>query len=116
MATPFHERSPCHTASYPSFRRALTGKAPCSALSSWRLTTSGCALASHAKRLSSRLLMLLMLKVATLTGCLTSSQHFMRLPHLGIRKQKSKKQNEEKGTNRPLLKTGEHSIGDGKKS
>jgi len=39
-------------------------------LSSWRLTTSGSALANQAKRLSSRLLMLLMLKVATLTSLL----------------------------------------------
>src|SRR5438309_12121760 len=67
MATPFQERSPCQTASYPIARRAFTGKAPCSALSSWRLTTSGSALANQAKRLSSRLLMLLMLKVAILT-------------------------------------------------
>ena len=43
---------------------AFTGKASCSALSSWRLTTSGSALANQAKTLSSRLLMLLMLKVA----------------------------------------------------
>src|SRR2546429_8663770 len=71
MATPFHERSPCQTASYPRVRRAFTGKAPCSALSSWRLTTSGSALANQAKRLSSRLLMLLMLKVATLTKSLS---------------------------------------------
>ncbi len=70
MATPFQERSPCQTASYPRVRRAFTGKAPCSALSSWRLTTSGSALANQAKRLSSRLLMLLMLKVATLTESL----------------------------------------------
>jgi hypothetical protein len=67
MATPFQERSPCQTASYPRFRRASTGKAPCSALSSWRLTTSGAALANQAKRLSSRLLILLMLNAATLT-------------------------------------------------
>src|ERR1700683_3084933 len=71
MATPFQERSPCQTASYPRVRRAFTGKAPCSALSSWRLTTSGSAFASHAKRLSSRLLMLLMLKVATFTKTLS---------------------------------------------
>src|ERR1700680_679864 len=70
MATPFQERSPCHTASYPRVRRAFTGKAPCSALSSWRLTTSGSALANQAKRLLSRLLMLLTLKVATLTKSL----------------------------------------------
>ncbi len=43
MATPFQERSPCQTASYPRVRRAFTGKASCSALSSWRLTTSGSA-------------------------------------------------------------------------
>src|SRR6266403_1559473 len=67
MATPFQERSPCQTASYPRVRRASTGKAPCSALSSWRLTTSGSALANQDKRLFSRLLMLLMLKVATFT-------------------------------------------------
>src|SRR5580693_5725456 len=67
MATPFQDRSPCQTASYPRVRRAFAGKAPCSALSSWRQTTSGSALANQAKRLSSRLLMLLMLKVATLT-------------------------------------------------
>src|SRR5437588_6557601 len=67
MATPFQERSPCQTVSYPIARRAFTGKACCSALSSWRLTTSGSALANQAKRLSSRLLMLLMLKVAILT-------------------------------------------------
>src|ERR1035438_9774008 len=71
MATPFHEHSPCQTASYPRVRRAFTGKASCSALSSWRLTTSGSALANQAKRLSSRLLMLLMLKVATLTKSLS---------------------------------------------
>src|ERR1700678_1201276 len=71
MATPFHDRSPCQTASYPRVRRAFTGKAPCSALSSWRLTTSGSALANQARRLSSRLLMLLMLKVATLTKSLS---------------------------------------------
>src|SRR5258708_5822229 len=84
MATPFQERSPCQTASYPRVRRAFTGKAPCSALSSWRLTTSGSALANQAKRLSSRLLMLLMLKVATLTeslcvpctsGCASQKEH-----------------------------------------
>src|SRR5579863_10486250 len=68
MATPFQERSPCQTASYPRVRRAFTGKASCSALSSWRLTTSGSAFASQARRLSSRLLMLLMLKVATFTN------------------------------------------------
>src|SRR4030088_1875484 len=67
MATPFQERSPCQTASYPRVRRAFTGKASCSALSSWRLTTSGSALDNQARRLSSRLLMLLMLKVATIT-------------------------------------------------
>jgi hypothetical protein len=61
------ERSPCQTASYPRVRRAFTGNASCSALSSWRLTTSGSALDNQASRLSSRLLMLLMLKVATLT-------------------------------------------------
>src|SRR6266851_1394087 len=71
MATPFQERSPCQTASYPRVRRAFTGKAPCSALSSWRLTTSGSALANQARRLSSRLLMLLMLKVATFTKSLS---------------------------------------------
>src|SRR5580698_2030611 len=70
MATPFQERSPCQTASYPRVRRAFTGKASCSALSSWRLTTSGSAFASQARRLSSRLLMLLMLKVATFSGSL----------------------------------------------
>ena len=51
----------------PETPKALTGKASCSALSSWRLTTSGSAFANQARRLSSRLLMLLMLKVATLT-------------------------------------------------
>jgi len=51
--------------------RAFTGKASCSALSSWRLTTSGSALDNQARRLSSRLLMLLMLKVATLTKSLS---------------------------------------------
>jgi hypothetical protein len=71
MATPFQERSPCQTASYPRVRRAFTGNAPGSALSSWRLTTSGSALANQAKRLSSRLLMLLMLKVATFTRSLS---------------------------------------------
>src|SRR5689334_1090583 len=70
MATPFQERSPCQTASYPRVRRAFAGKAPCSALSSCRQTTSGSALLNQAKRLSSRLLMLLMLKVATLTKSL----------------------------------------------
>src|SRR5882724_163438 len=72
MATPFQERSPCQTASYPTVRRASAGKAPCSALSSWRLTTSGSALANQPKRLSSRLLMLLMLKVATFTKFLSA--------------------------------------------
>src|SRR5712691_9441894 len=71
MATPFQERSPCQTASYPRVRRAFTGNASCSALSSWRLTTSGSALDNQARRLSSRLLMLLMLKVATLTKSLS---------------------------------------------
>src|SRR5882757_830673 len=71
MATPFQERSPNQTASYPRVRRAFTGKAPCSVLSSWRLTTSGSALANQDKRLSSRLLMLLMLKVAILTKSLS---------------------------------------------
>jgi hypothetical protein len=61
---------------FPVLEEALeamvfTGKAPCSALSSWRLTTSGSAFANQAKRLSSRLLMLLMLKVATLTKSLS---------------------------------------------
>src|SRR5580692_11724491 len=73
MATPFHDRSPCQTASYPRARSAFTGNAPCSALSSWRLTTSGSAFASHASRLSSRLLMLLMLKVATFTKSLSAA-------------------------------------------
>src|ERR1700722_5642915 len=67
MATPFQDRSPCQTASYPAVRRALAGNSPCSALSSWRLTTSGSALSNQARRLSSRLLMLLMLNVATFT-------------------------------------------------
>src|SRR6266851_681290 len=79
MATPFQERSPCQTASYPRVRRAFTGKAPCSALSSWRLTTSGSALANQAKRLSSRLLMLLMLKVATFTKSLSVPVPLVRL-------------------------------------
>src|ERR1700686_2355337 len=70
MATPFQERSPCQTASYPTDRRARMGNAPGSALSSWRLPTSGSALANQAKRLLSRLLMLLTLKVATLTKSL----------------------------------------------
>src|SRR5260370_31697760 len=78
MPTPFQERSQCETASYPRVRRAFTGKAPCSALSSWRLTTSGSALTNQAKRLSSRLLMLLMLKVATLTKSFLSL--WVRLP------------------------------------
>src|SRR6202453_1819774 len=71
MATPFQERSPCQTASYPRVRRGFTGKACCSALSSWRLTTSGSAFANQARRLSSRLLMLLMLKVATFSRFLS---------------------------------------------
>src|ERR1700726_706411 len=71
MATPFQERSPCQTASYPSVRRARMGNAPGSALSSWRLTTSGSAFANQARRLSSRLVMLLMLKVATFSGSLS---------------------------------------------
>src|SRR5580692_3195577 len=71
MATPFQDRSPCQTASYPRVRRAFTGKASCSALSSWRLTTSGFALYNQVRRLSSRLLMLLMLNVATLTKSLS---------------------------------------------
>src|SRR5882762_9695116 len=80
MATPFQERSPCQTASYPRVRRAFTGKAPCSVLSSCRLTTSGSALANQAKRLSSRLLMLLMLKVATLTKPLSAPVPLDALP------------------------------------
>src|SRR5215472_2048227 len=72
MATPFQERSPCQTASYPRDRRAFTGKASCSALSSWRLTTSGAAFVNQARRLSRRLLILLMLKVATLTESLSA--------------------------------------------
>jgi hypothetical protein len=40
------------------FELASTGQAPCSALSSWRLTTSGSTLDNQAKRLSSRLLIL----------------------------------------------------------
>src|SRR5882672_7805815 len=79
MATPFQERSPCQTASYPRVRRAFTGKAPCSTLSSWRLTTSGSVLANQAKRLSSRLLMLLMLKVAILTKSSLSLYVWVRL-------------------------------------
>lgn len=74
MATPFQERSPCQTASYPRVRRAFTGKASCSALSSWRLTTSGSAFANQAVRLSSRLLMLLMLKVATFSESLSGAE------------------------------------------
>src|SRR5215472_1854017 len=73
MATPFQERSPCQTASYPRPRRACAGNAPGSALSSWRLTTSGSALASQASRLSSRLLMLLMLKVASFNSSLSTA-------------------------------------------
>src|SRR5262249_35187191 len=75
IATPFQERSPCHTASYPRRRRAPMGNAPCSALSSWRLTTSGSDLVNQARRLSSRLLMLLMLKVATFTKFLAVESH-----------------------------------------
>ena len=71
MATPFQERSPYQTASYLRVRRAFTGKASCSALSSWRLTTSGSAFAHQARRLSSRLLMLLMLKVASFNKSLS---------------------------------------------
>jgi hypothetical protein len=66
IATPFQDRCPCQTASYPAVRRAFPGNSPCSALSSWRLTTSGSVLANQERRLSSRLLMLLMLNVATL--------------------------------------------------
>src|SRR5581483_2903376 len=85
MATPFQERSPCQTASYPRLRRASTGNVPCSAFSSWRQATSGSALANHAKRLSSRLLMSLILNVATFTSpayrieraaCLTNLRGF----------------------------------------
>src|SRR5579872_3309260 len=47
--------------------KGIHGKASCSALSSWRLTTSGSAFANQARRLSVRLLILLMLKVATFT-------------------------------------------------
>src|ERR1700721_635783 len=79
MAPAFPCPPPCQTASYPRVRRAFTGKAPCSALSSWRLTTSGSAFASHASRLSSRLLMLLMLKVATFTKSL-SAAHLLTSP------------------------------------
>jgi hypothetical protein len=42
-------------------------------LSSWRLTTSGSVLANQERRLSSRLLMLLMLNVATLTRALAAA-------------------------------------------
>src|SRR3981189_838407 len=83
MATPFQYRSPCQPASYPRVRRAFTGKAPCSALSSWRLTTSGSVLANQAKRLSSRLLMLLMLKVAILTKSSLSLYVWVRLNTYG---------------------------------
>ena len=54
--------------------KGIYGKALCSALSSWRLTTSGSALDNQARRLSSRLLMLLMLQVATLTKSFLSLQ------------------------------------------
>ena len=51
----------------PQSRPAVAGNASCSALSSCRQTTSGSARASQASRLSSRLLMLLMLNVAIFT-------------------------------------------------
>jgi hypothetical protein len=70
----------CQTASYPRVRKAFTGNAPCSALSSWRLTTSGLALANQAKRLLSPLLMLLMLKVATFNKSLSVLYLWARLP------------------------------------
>src|SRR5438477_6435735 len=82
MATPFQERSPCQTASYPRSRRTHMGNAPCSALSSWRLTTSGSAFANQATRLSRRLLISLMLKVATFTKSLAAAVH-MRPPPKG---------------------------------
>src|SRR5882724_2226642 len=87
IATPFQERSPSQTASYPWFRSACAGNAPCSALSSWRQTTSGLALASQAKRFSSLLLMSLMLNVAIFTlppeEDLQSFLQLCRLHHTG---------------------------------
>src|ERR1022692_616848 len=67
MATPFQERSPRHTASYPRARRESTGNVSCAAFSSWRQTTSGATWSSQANGFSRRLLMLLILKVAIFT-------------------------------------------------
>ncbi len=68
----------------PDSPQGIHGKAPCSALSSWRLTTSGSVFANQSSRLSSRLLMLLMLKVATLTKPL-SVRAVLRLNFSGSR-------------------------------
>src|SRR5271156_4309866 len=57
-------------------RRAPAGNAGCSALSSWRQTTSGCAVRSQVMRLCRRLLMLLMLKVAIFNGRPHAKNHF----------------------------------------
>jgi len=72
--TPFRN-APLPDCFVPESSKGIQGKAPCSALSSWRLTTSGSALANQAKRLSSRLLMLLTLKVATLTKSPSAPGH-----------------------------------------
>ena len=54
-------------------RRASAGNASCSALSSCKHTTSGSVWASHARRFSSRLLTLLILKVAIFTAQTSNS-------------------------------------------
>ena len=48
--------------------KAASGKAACSAFNSCRQATSGLASSSHTKRFASRLLTLLMLKVAIFNG------------------------------------------------
>ena len=57
-------------AEYVDASIAASGKAPASAFSSCRQTTSGSAASSHASRFASRLLILLMLKVAIFTRAL----------------------------------------------
>jgi hypothetical protein len=64
IATPFQVFSPRQTASYPARRIAAIGNAASADLSSCRQTASGEAARSQASRLASRLLTLLMLKVA----------------------------------------------------
>ena len=67
MATPFQLRWPCHTAPYPAASMSAVGKSPSSHFSSCRHTTSGRSSSNQFSRLASRLLTLLMLKVAIRT-------------------------------------------------